>query len=253
MGAEIDRYDGLQRRIGYRFTEPRLLAEALTHPSATRPEGTRGGGRGRRHDAGSQHQRSYERLEFLGDRVLGLAIADILIQRFPTESEGALSRRHAALVRRETLAEVAAELDLGACLTLARGEEEGGGRTNPAILADACEALIGAVYRDGGLAPAEAFVRRHWAETLGTMGAPPRDPKTALQEWAQRRSPELPTYEVIEVTGPSHAPTFAVAVHLGGLTPVVGRGASKRAAEQAAAAKLLEAVGAVTTEENPLG
>lgn len=238
MAVDADRHAELQRRIGHRFAAPGLLAEALTHASATRPDSPRG--RGRR-PAGP---RSNERLEFLGDRVLGLIVAEMLIRRFPKESEGALSRRHAALVRREALAAVAADLDLGAWLTLARGEEEGGGRANPAILADACEALIGAIYLDGGLEPARAFVHERWAETLGTMAAPPRDAKTALQEWAQRRSPELPTYEVVEVTGPSHAPSFAVAVRLAGLAPVIGRGASKRAAEQDAAARFLEALGA---------
>ena len=247
MSAEPDRLDELQRRVGYRFHDSDLLAEALTHASAIRPDAARGG---RRRAGGGR--RSNERLEFLGDRVLGLIVADMLIHGFPRESEGALSRRHAALVRREACAEVAAELGLGDWLTVARSEEEGGGRANPAILADACEALIGAMYLDGGLAPARDFVRRHWVRPLETTPAPPQDAKTALQEWAQRRSPELPAYEVVGVEGPPHAPTFAVAVRLAGFEPAVGRGASKRAAEMAAAAQLLEAVGGGITTENAL-
>jgi ribonuclease III len=170
--------------------------------------------------------------------VLGLVIATLLLDRFAHDSEGALTRRHAALVRRETLAEIAAGLDLGAWLDLARSEEESG-RTKPAILADALEALIGAIYLDGGLAAAEAFIVRHWAERLGDVGAPPRDAKSALQEWAQGRGLALPVYEVVASEGPAHAPAFEVRVQLAERPPASAVAASKRAAEQAAAALLL--------------
>lgn len=215
--------------VGYRFKDPMLLAEALTHASAAR----RATGSGKR---------SNERLEFLGDRVLGLVIADMLIHGFAEEPEGSLSRRHTALVRRETLAEIAAELELGDWLSVARSEEDTGGRSNPAILADACEALIAAIYLDGGIEPADRFIRRFWQPRLSIMIDPPRDPKTALQEWAQGRGLDLPAYSVRGVTGPPHAPTFEVEVGLPGYVAVTASGSSKRAAEQAAAESLLSTV-----------
>lgn len=216
----------VERRIGHRFERKSLLREALTHSSAA--------GSGRR------TQPNNERLEFLGDRVLGLVVAGLLIERFPAEGEGALSRRHAGLVRRETLAQVGAELELARWLVLARSEEEGGGRSNPAILADTVEAVIGALYLDGGLVAAERFVRRHWERRSAAMQAPPRDPKTALQEWAQGRGLGLPVYRVVRESGPPHAPTFEIAVTLADFPPARASGSSKRVAEQAAAERLLE-------------
>ncbi|WGF86525.1 ribonuclease III [Marinivivus vitaminiproducens] len=215
--------------VGYRFRDPGLLSEALTHASAARRATAAG-------------KRSNERLEFLGDRVLGLVVADMLIHRFAEEPEGSLSRRHTALVRRETLAEIAGELGLGDWLSVARSEEDTGGRSNPAILADACEALIAAIYLDGGMEPADRFIRRLWQPRLTLMIDPPRDPKTALQEWAQGRGLELPAYTVRGVTGPPHAPTFEVEVGLPGYVAVTASGSSKRAAEQAAAETLLATV-----------
>jgi ribonuclease III len=218
----------LERRIGHRFAAPALLGEALTHSSAV--------GTARR------ARRSNERLEFLGDRVLNLVIADLLMARFPRESEGALSKRHAGLVRRETLAEIGRELELGRWLELGRSEIDGGGEANPAILADALEALIGALYRDAGLAAAEAFIRRHWRSRLHEMRTPPRDAKTTLQEWAQARGLGLPIYSVVDAAGPPHAPHFEVMVALAGLPPARAGAGSKRAAEQAAAQQLLSSV-----------
>ncbi len=202
----------------------------MTHSSAV--------GRGRR------VRRSNERLEFLGDRVLGLVIAELLIRQFPAEGEGALSRRHAALVRRETLAEIALELGLGACLVLARSEDDSGGRAKPATLANGLEALIGALHLDAGLGPAAAFVTRYWSPRLHAMPAPPQDPKTALQEWAQGRGLALPDYRVVEVAGPAHAPRFEISVQVGDLPPVTAAAGSKRAAEQSAAEQLLSALAA---------
>jgi len=218
----------LEQTIGYRFADPALLREALTHSSAI-AHGRRG-------------QRSNERLEFLGDRVLGLAVADLLMVRFPGESEGALTKRHAGLVCRETLAEIALELDLGRFLVLGRSEEEAGGRARPATLANGLEAVIGAVYLDGGLTPAERLIELRWGPRLAAMLTPPRDAKTALQEWAQGRGFALPDYRVVEVGGPAHAPRFEVLVSVAGLPPAKAVAGSKRAAEQAAAEQLLAAL-----------
>lgn len=228
------RLSAIEERLGHRFVNRQLLREALTHSSVS--------GRQRRAKFNN------ERLEFLGDRVLGLLIADLLFTGYAHEGEGALSRRHAALARRETLAEIAAELEVGGWLVLARSEEEGGGRANPALLADGLEALIGALYLDGGLSVAETFVRRLWEMRLAAMGAPPRDAKTALQEWAQGHGLALPAYRVVRTEGPPHAPSFEVAVTVADLAPETGAGGSKRAAEQAAAERLLTRV---TTNTEP--
>jgi ribonuclease-3 len=213
----------IEARLSHQFGDPSLLGEALTHSSAA--------GRDR-------SRRSNERLEFLGDRVLGLVIADLLIGLYPGEGEGDLSRRHAALVRRETLAEVAVDLDAGQWLVVGRSEEDAGGRGNPALLANVVEALIGALYLDAGLPAAEDFIRQHWLPRLRSMAVPPRDAKTALQEWAQSRGLGLPAYEVAAVAGPAHAPRFDVSVSLAGFAGRAVAG-SKRAAEQAAAEQLL--------------
>ena len=220
--------EALSRLLGHRFADTELLAEALTHPSAPPRRGRARGG--------------YERLEFLGDRVLGLVVAEMLYHSFPDEPEGALARRHAALVKRDACARVAAAIGLGAALVLSRGEDEGGGRTNPATLGDACEAVIGAMYADGGLGPAAAFVRRYWQPLMDENVAPPKDAKTALQEWAQSLGKPLPGYEVAGVDGPAHDPTFLVSVRVTDVDPATGRGPTKRAAEQAAALAMLEKV-----------
>ncbi len=208
--------------IGYRFSEPRLARAALTHRSAA--------GRG---------VPTYERLEFLGDRVLALVVADLLYENFPDEEEGALAKRLVALVRRETLAEVAEDLGLGALLALSKGEEDAGGRENPAILADACEAVIGAIFRDGGLAPARDFVGRHWRPLMAREERPPKDAKTTLQEWAQGSGYDLPEYSMVGRRGPDHAPRFTIEVQVADFPPERGEGATKRMAEQVAAERLL--------------
>ncbi len=208
--------------LDYEFRDPDLLIDALTHPSA---DGTRG--------------RAFERLEFLGDRVLGLIVADMLYRRFPDEAEGHLARRQAQLVRRETLARVARALGVGRAVILSKGEDEGTGRDNPALLADACEAVLGAVFADGGLEAAARIIRARWEPLVAEALTPPRDAKTALQEWAQGRGLPLPAYTVLEQSGAAHEPTFHVSVSVMGQSGE-GRGTSKRAAEQAAAAELLE-------------
>ena len=215
----------IQDRLGYQFKEERLLMEALTHGSATVLKRRR--------------RRTNERLEFLGDRVVGLAVAELLICRYPDEPEGALSSRLSGLVSERALAEAARELDLGAWLEVARSEEDAGGRERPAILADAFEAVLGAVYLDGGWEAAAAIVRRCVEPRLETMVGPPRDAKTALQEWTQSRGLGLPEYRVTRTSGPAHAPTFEIAASLGDLASATATGGSKRAAEQAAAEQLL--------------
>ncbi len=215
----------LEERLGYRFRDRRLLEEALTHASL-----------------GGRRRRTNERLEFLGDRVLGLSLAHLLVERFPKDPEGALGRRQAHLASRDTLAEVARTIGLGRYLELARGEEESGGRDNPTILADALEAVLGAVFLDGGFAPAERIVRDLFEPKLSGLRRPPRDAKTALQEWAQGRGLPLPEYHLVERRGPPHAPEFTVEVRVRGLPPERATGTSKRTAEQAAARRLLERI-----------
>jgi len=217
--------DQLQQLLGHVFARPRLLEQALTHASLS---GT---------DTG--HRAHYERLEFLGDRVLALVLAQLLFERYAEEREGALARRHADLVRRETLARVARSIGLTEHIRLSRGEEATGGRDNPAILADCCEAVIAALFLDGGLPAAARFVEAQWAPLLSERPRPPVDAKTALQEWAQGRGLALPTYRTVATEGPDHRPSFSVEVSVEGLPPVTATGSSKRVAEKAAAAELL--------------
>ncbi|AMW35127.1 ribonuclease III [Haematospirillum jordaniae] len=220
---------GLAAVLDHTFRDESLLELAMTHRS-------RGLSRG--HNAGTN-----ERLEFLGDRVLGLVVADMLYHRFPAENEGALARRHAALVRREALADVASRLNLGDFLILAKGDEDLGGRTNPALLADACEAVIGAIYLDGGFDAASGFIRRFWIPLMDKVTEPPKDPKTGLQEWAQKRGLPLPVYETVAADGPDHNPSFTIRVMVQGVPPEVASGPSKRIAAQMAARILLEKLG----------
>ena len=222
-------FGDLETRLGHTFSQPDLLAQALTHPSIV-------------HGRAPRKSTPYERLEFLGDRVLGLAVADMLFRAFPHEPEGALARRHAALVRRDALARVAGRIGLGALIVLSRSEEEGGGRTNPGLLADACEAVIGALYADAGFEVAAAFIRAQWAPLMAEAAAPPKDSKTALQEWAQGLGKPLPVYTTLGMEGPPHDPVFHVSVVVAGAEAATGTGNSKRAAEQMAAALLLEKV-----------
>jgi len=230
----------LTQAIGYNFTRPELFDEALTHPSALASEHrrTRRGGR-------ASH-RGYERLEFLGDRVLGLVIADLLWRRFESEPEGHLTRRLTHLVRGEALARVANTIGLGRHLLLSRAEKAAGAAGNPGILADVCEALIAAIYLDGGFEAASEFVRRFWEPLIDEMDGPPRDPKTALQEWAQARALALPTYELVDTSGPDHALRFTVAAKVAGRDCATATASSKRIAEARAAELLLDRLAAET-------
>jgi ribonuclease-3 len=214
----------LEERIGHSFAETSLLESALTHISAL---------------SGKSRASSYQRLEFLGDHVLGLVVSDMLYRAFPKADEGELSRRLADLVRRESCADVARSLELGAVIKLGASEANAGGRVRLAILADVCEALIGAVFIDGGYPAAAAMIERLWSERMRTPARPLRDAKTVLQEWAQARGLPTPSYREVERTGPHHDPEFRVAVALPDFEPAEGIGRSKRAAEQAAAAAML--------------
>jgi ribonuclease-3 len=234
--------DTLSATLGHRFARPELLTEALTHASAvSRQRGRRGANQG--------PTRGYERLEFLGDRVLGLVVAELLWRRFPDEDEGALTRRHTQLVRRETLAEVARAIDLGRYLILSPGEDVARTREVAGVLGDVCEAVIAALYLDGGIAAAEGFIHRHWEALIEADATPPRDPKTALQEWAQARGYALPLYETVKIEGPAHERRFTVSVSVAGLAAETAAGSSKRAAEVAAAAALLARI--VATADAP--
>jgi ribonuclease-3 len=207
-------------RIGHDFARPALLIEALTHPSMA---------------SGAHNQR----LEFLGDRVLGLVIAEALLAHDPAADEGQLAPRLNALVRKETCADVAADLDLGAALRLGRSETLSGGRRKTALLGDAMEAVIAAVYLDAGLGAARAFILRHWGDRIAGAEAQARDAKTALQEWAQARGLKPPAYHDLAREGPDHAPLFSVEARLDDGHAARGQAASKRAAQQLAAEALL--------------
>lgn len=222
----------LEARIGHRFADRDLLSRALTHVSAA-------GG-----------VASYQRLEFLGDRVLGLVVAEMLYAAFPEASEGELSRRLAELVRRESCAEVALEWDVGPHVNLGEGEVRAAARRNAAILADVFEAVLGAAMLDGGYEAARAIVLKAFGERVTRPRRPLRDPKTALQEWAQGRGLPTPVYEVLHRSGPDHSPSFRIAARVEGHEAGLGLGRSKRAAEQEAARSVLVREGVWSESEH---
>lgn len=215
----------IEARIGHVFSDKGLLARALTHPSAVSGIEKRSG--------------SYQRLEFLGDRVLGLAVAAMLFEALPEDDEGTLSKRLSDLVRAETCAEVAAALGLGDGVHVGPTESQTAVGRRPGVLADLCEAVIGAIHLDAGWPAAEAFVVRNWRDRLSANASPLRDAKSALQEWAQGRGYATPVYRVVSRTGPDHAPIFTMAVIIPGLADGTGEGAAKRQAEIAAATAVL--------------
>lgn len=218
----------IEALLGHRFARPDLLKEALTHRSAVRRR--RGG------------PASNERLEFMGDRVLGLLVAEWLVERFPDEQEGELGRRLALLVSQPVLASIAEAIGLGAALDVSPGEAKAGVKQRATVLADALEAALGALFLDGGLERARVFVRRAWQNAMTAQPEPPKDAKTELQEWAQARGLDLPAYEIAQRLGPPHAPAFTVTVSVGGRSGS-GTAGSKRAAEQLAAEALLRGPG----------
>lgn len=212
----------LEERLGHRFDAPELLVRAVTHSSMSSPT-----------------RQDNQRLEFLGDRVLGLVMAEAILEADKAASEGQLAPRFNALVRKETCADVAREIDLGAALKLGRSEMLSGGRRKQALLGDAMEAVIAAVYKDGGFEAAKALIVRLWGDRVHKVEADARDAKTSLQEWAQARRLAPPKYELAARTGPDHAPVFTIkAVLENGETETATAG-SKRQAEQAAAKALL--------------
>jgi ribonuclease-3 len=225
MNTRADAVERLERRLGYAFADRALLERALTHSSAV---------------GGLPKARDNEVLEFLGDRVIGLLAAERLAELHPEAREGELSPRLSALVSGMACAEVGRRMGLGDALRLAGSETKGGGRDKPSILADATEAVMAALYIDGGLSAARAVFLDLWAESFENLGdATPRDPKTALQEWAQGLGRPLPVYTVVGRSGPDHKPTFTVSVTVDGLEPTTGEGRSRQDAEKAAAALLL--------------
>ena len=229
MNGRADAVERLERRLGHAFADRALLERALTHSSVA---------------AGAGKIRDNEALEFLGDRVIGLLAAERLAELHPEAPEGELSPRLSALVSGKACAEVARRMGLGDALRLAGSETKGGGRDKPSILADAAEAVMAALYLDGGLPAARAVFLDLWAETFASLGdAPPRDPKTALQEWAQGLGRPLPAYEVVARSGPDHRPLFTVCVTVEGLEPACGEGPSRQEAEKAAAGALLASEG----------
>ena len=222
LSADLKAFAG---RLGHDFARPELLLRALTHPSrssATRPDN--------------------QRLEFLGDRVLGLVMAEALLKADTEASEGLLAPRYNALVRKETCAAVAREIAVGDVLKLGRSEMLSGGRRKEALLGDAMEAVIAAVYLDGGFAAAKALILRLWGERIDTVEGDARDPKTALQEWAQARGQPPPAYTEIDRTGPDHAPVFTIEARLNSGEAETAQAPSKRQAEQVAARALLARV-----------
>lgn len=219
----------LETVLGHRFTDRSLLEEALTHPSVS------GANRGQRR----KQPRNYERLEFLGDRVLGLAAAHLLLEQFPADAEGPLTRRLNALVRMESLAAVGGKLDLKRWLRVDASGLDADGNLRPTLLADACEALIGAIYLDGGFAAARAFVHAHWSAMIQAVQSASRDAKTGLQELAHAQGLDPPAYRIVSTEGPDHAMTFTVEVSLSGQPAQRAAGRSKRAAEHGAAALML--------------
>ena len=222
-------FDELEGRLGHHFTNRDLMLRALTHVSADVGARSRGG--------------TYQRLEFLGDRVLGLVVVEMLYAAFPEASEGELSRRLAELVRQESCAEVAAAWGAGANVRLGSGEAQSGGARKTAILADVCESLIGAVFLDAGYGAARDVVARAWGERMLAPRRPLQDAKTALQEWAQARGRPTPLYREIARSGPDHSPRFVIGVEVDGFAVAEGEGSSKRTAEQAAAEAFMQREG----------
>lgn len=217
--------DSLQERLLHRFNNISLLEEALTHPSTGNPK---------------LGEVNYERLEFLGDSVLGLVVTEMLMKSFHDEPEGDLAKRRAALVCREALTQIARQVSLGNHILMTDGEEASGGRENPTNLENVMEAVIGAIYSDGGLPAAKTFIEHYWKPLSQTMKTPPKDPKTALQEWAQGNGKPIPDYEVIKTEGPSHSPLFTIEVNVAGLPTYQASASSKRVAEREAAQRLMD-------------
>lgn len=210
----------LEAIIGQSFTDKTLLDRALTHSSTGKDT-------------------NYERLEFLGDRVLGLVVSEILYEKYTEENEGDLAKRLAALVQGSFLAKIAAKLDLGRFIEFSVAERQAGGDMNENILADAVEALIGALYVDAGLEACRKFIEQHWDNAFDNLQKPPQHPKTALQEWAQSRGLPLPVYKIIGQSGPDHVPIFDICLKVSGFEDLIAQGRSRQEGEREAAKAFL--------------
>ena len=217
-----------EQRLGYEFSNLSLLVEALTHSSIA-----------------SDFRKDNQRLEFLGDRVLGLVMAEALLEIDQTAPEGTLAPRFNALVRKETCAQVARQIELGGVLKIGRSEMLSGGRRKDALLGDGMEAVIAAIYKDGGFEIAKTIIIKLWGDRIKNVKVDARDAKTMLQEWAQARGQNPPNYEVISRSGPDHAPDFLVKVILASGETSEAMAGSKRQAEQMAAKALLQKIGEV--------
>ena len=217
-----------EQRLGYEFSDLSLLVEALTHSSIA-----------------SDFRKDNQRLEFLGDRVLGLVMAEALLEIDQTAPEGTLAPRFNALVRKETCAEVARQIELGDVLKIGRSEMLSGGRRKDALLGDGMEAVIAAIYKDGGFEIAKTIIIKLWGDRIKNVKVDARDAKTMLQEWAQARGQNPPNYEVISRSGPDHAPDFLVKVILASGETSEAMAGNKRQAEQMAAKALLQKIGEV--------
>lgn len=227
-------FSELESAVDYSFDDPSLLERALTHSSLS---------------GGKKRVPDLERLEFLGDRVLGLLTAEELWRRHPKMREGDLAPRLNALVRKETCAKAALFWELDKFLRLSRQEENAGGRRKKAILGDVCEAFLGALYIDGGLEAARRAFDPFWLPNFEALSRRHRDAKTTLQEWSQERGKGTPKYSVVEADGPAHDPTFTVEVSVKGFDPATGNGRSKRAAQTNAAEAFLVREGVWTEND----
>lgn len=219
----VKSFVSLEKKLDYSFKDKDILAHALTHSST--------GG-----------EQDYERLEFLGDRVLGLVIAEALYHRFPSETEGDLAKRLAALVQGEFLAVIATEITLGKYIKFSEAEALAGGAQNVNILSDVFESMIGALFLDGGLEPCRTLINRLWHDKFNAMKTPPQHPKTSLQEWAQGKGLPLPVYKIVQQQGPDHAPVFDVELIVKGFAPLVAQGRTRQEAEKNAARKFFEKI-----------
>ncbi|MEX0583490.1 MAG: ribonuclease III [Sneathiella sp.] len=228
MSAPTKNLEELPALVGHEFKDISLLEAAVTHSSLIKGKGRKAA------------QEDYDRLEFLGDRVLGLIISEELFRRFENAEAGQLSRRYNAQVRRETLAEIGVEMGLQDYIRMAADLVAAGGRDNPAILSDVMESVIAAIYLDGGIKAARKFIKSKWWPRFDHKDASQKDAKSALQEWLAKMGRPLPLYSVIEETGPDHDRHFKVMVDVPDYTPAIGSGSSKRAAEQKAAARMLK-------------
>lgn len=219
----IQSAEHLETIIQYSFHNKALLQNALSHSSAGK-------------------EKSYERLEFLGDRVLGLVVAEILYKKFPNEPEGDLAKRLASLVQGEWLAKIANDINLGDYIDFSEAERNAGGHENAHILADVVEAVIGAMYLDTGLEPCKQFIESFWGDSFYSKKKPPQHPKTLLQEWLQGKGLPLPSYKIVRQDGPDHAPLFDIELIVKGYPPVIAQGRSRQDAEKAAAKAFMDSV-----------